>query len=93
LGPDGTVGVPGLAFGNDTDTGFWRPASNRLDISCGGVSVACFGASSIVDWIIGAHTTTSVGLAGGATALPATPLGYWIIQINGVNCRIPYYNA
>lgn len=30
--------------------------------------------------------------AGAATALPATPLGYWQTVINGVNVSIPYYN-
>lgn len=39
-----------------------------------------------------ADTTTTVGAAGGATALPATPLGYILSTINGVLVKIPYYN-
>lgn len=35
---------------------------------------------------------TAVGAAGGASALPATPLGYLSTFINGTACRIPYYN-
>lgn len=35
---------------------------------------------------------TAVGAAGGATALPATPLGYFTTSINGTACKIPYYN-
>lgn len=35
---------------------------------------------------------TTVGAAGGATALPATPLGYIDIFINGAQRSIPYYN-
>lgn len=38
-------------------------------------------------------TTTSVGLAGGASALPATPQGYLTVTVNGSNMRIPYYNV
>lgn len=40
--------------------------------------------------------STTIGAAGGATALPATPLGYITteITIQGVtsNVKIPYYN-
>lgn len=35
---------------------------------------------------------TTVGAAGGASALPATPLGYLTTNINGSACKIPYYN-
>lgn len=38
----------------------------------------------------GASTTTAPG-AGGAGALPATPLGYLTMQVNGTNRQIPYY--
>ena len=34
---------------------------------------------------------TTVGAAGGASALPATPLGYLTTSINGTACKIPYY--
>lgn len=36
-------------------------------------------------------TQTSVGGAGGATALPSNPAGYLILKINGSNYVIPYY--
>ena len=42
--------------------------------------------------IQGAGSTT-VGAAGGAAALPATPLGYFIMQVNGVDVKVPYYNV
>ena len=38
-----------------------------------------------------ATTTTTVGAAGGASALPATPLGYVTTVINGVTVKIPSY--
>ena len=34
---------------------------------------------------------TTVGAAGGASALPATPLGYLTTSINGTACKVPYY--
>lgn len=37
------------------------------------------------------NTATTVGAAGGATALPATPLGYAIVEIAGQAVKIPYY--
>jgi hypothetical protein len=37
-------------------------------------------------------TVTTVGAAGGATALPATPLGYFYVTNNGVLVKIPFYN-
>lgn len=36
-------------------------------------------------------TQTTVGAAGGATALPATPTGYLQVTINGTEYVIPYY--
>lgn len=38
-------------------------------------------------------TETTVGAAGGATAQPATPLGYIIINLAGTGpVKIPYHN-
>lgn len=34
---------------------------------------------------------TTVGAAGGASALPATPTGYITINVNGADQKIPYY--
>lgn len=37
---------------------------------------------------------TTVGAAGGATALPATPLGYFVVQdYTGASRAVPYYNV
>lgn len=40
---------------------------------------------------IGATVASTVGAAGGASALPATPLGYLIINVAGTAAKIPYY--
>lgn len=37
-------------------------------------------------------TETTVGAAGGASALPATPLGYMIIIVGNTPVKVPYYN-
>lgn len=41
--------------------------------------------------IILGSTTTTVGAAGGASALPATPTGYIEVNINGTVYKVPYY--
>lgn len=38
-----------------------------------------------------ALVATTVGAAGGASALPATPQGYWRVLIGGIERKIPYY--
>lgn len=42
---------------------------------------------------IAVPTGTTVGAAGGASALPANPTGYMVTYINGTAYRIPYYAA
>lgn len=37
---DGDVNTCGLSFTNDTDTGFWRDTSNRINVSAGGTKYA-----------------------------------------------------
>jgi hypothetical protein len=45
------------------------------------------------DLTLGSPTTeTTVGAAGGASALPATPLGYVFVMIGNTPVKIPYYN-
>lgn len=41
----------------------------------------------------GSTTALSVGAAGGAPALPATPVGYLVFNLGGTNFKIPYYNS
>lgn len=35
---DGTVGAPGLTFNNDSDTGLYRIAANRIGLALGGIN-------------------------------------------------------
>lgn len=41
---------------------------------------------------IATGSASTVGAAGGASALPATPLGYIVLGINGTARKIPFYN-
>jgi hypothetical protein len=38
-------------------------------------------------------TQTTVGAAGAASALPANPTGYLIVNINGTDRKVPFYNT
>lgn len=60
-----------------------------------GVHVVSGSASSVGAGEIcyGGSTATTVGAAGAASALPALPLGYIIINVAGTSAKIPYYNA
>jgi hypothetical protein len=40
---------------------------------------------------LGGTTATTVGAAGGASALPATPTGYLVINVAGTQMKVPYY--
>jgi hypothetical protein len=45
--------------------------------------------TGLIDYNTTAQTT--VGAAGGATALPATPTGYFQLKVNGTAYVVPYY--
>lgn len=42
---------------------------------------------------LGREVETTVGAAGGASALPATPLGYVVAYLGATRIKIPYYTA
>jgi hypothetical protein len=78
LAYDSTFSVPGLFYRYST-------AAVAGFTNAGDVFV-----SNTIRWS-SAVTSTTVGAAGGATALPATPKGYIKILIDGVDHKIPYY--
>lgn len=55
----------------------------------GVVRIGVSGSSTVHE--IGGSTATTVGAAGAASALPATPTGYLRVVINGTTRKIPYY--
>lgn len=58
-----------------------------------GASTAITLGSGTPTHLLNTATQTTVGSAGGASALPATPTGYILINVNGTNRAIPYYAA
>jgi hypothetical protein len=68
-------GVPLFAVNNAGDVLIGGAAST---VSAGQIS-------------IGSSHASTVGAAGGASALPATPTGYLIVNIDGTNQKLPYY--
>jgi len=69
--------------------------SRRLSLDAIGTVTVRSGASagSSTELVIGNGTATTVGAAGGASALPATPLGYLTAYIGATQVKIPYYTA
>jgi hypothetical protein len=49
------------------------------------------GEISVTGLTFDGETQTTVGAAGGATALPATPTGYLVVTIDGTEYVVPYY--
>jgi hypothetical protein len=94
---DGTVSLPSFSLINDPDTGLYRISANVLGVTCGATMVFSIATAQvqIVTTTIRFDTTTAttVGAAGGASALPATPLGYLSVSIAGTAAKIPYYTA
>jgi hypothetical protein len=59
-----------------------------------GTATLLSGAASVAAGIsLGASTATTVGAAGGASALPAAPTGYLEFYIVGTKFKLPYYAA
>lgn len=77
---DGVAGTMRARFN------FFGVAGNPMVIATG--NVAAVGAGEIG---YSAQTQTTVGAAGGASALPATPTGYILVSVAGANKKIPYY--
>lgn len=72
-----------VAVSNTVDTNTLRSYSSNADI------VVQPQGTGTVDFKVPAQST--VGSAGGASALPATPTGYFTIKVNGSTFVVPYY--
>lgn len=75
-------------------------STNRLQITLGGTIIKEDSSGKLdIDLdgkqlvLTDALVATTVGAAGGASALPATPQGYWRVLIGGIERKIPYYVA
>lgn len=90
---DGTVGAPSVRFNSDLDTGIYLPGANTFNIGAGGQAIASFTTAGIAFTKQLELTVNSANLAvaGGASALPSNPVGYFAITLNGTQRRVPYY--
>jgi cytoskeletal protein CcmA (bactofilin family) len=77
------LNVVTVAVSNTVDTNTLRSYSSNADI------VIQPQGTGTVDFKVTAQST--VGAAGGASALPATPTGYFKIKVNGSTFVVPYY--
>jgi hypothetical protein len=70
-------------------------SGTALNFLKGGVILATTAAPTVAAGQIGLGATvaTTVGAAGAASALPANPLGYLLINVAGTSAKIPYYNS
>lgn len=66
--------------------------SAYTDLSLGNLRIQnAVGAGAAGQIWLGDGTQTTVGAAGAASALPAQPTGYWIINVGGTPRVIPFY--
>jgi len=69
-----------------------NPPNQIPTLVCDDLTVA--GKLTLIDQIVFSQFQTTVGAAGGASALPATPSGYIrILDYTGQSKVIPFYNA
>ncbi len=69
---DGTVALPGMTYGNEPATGFFRKSAAVIGVSVGGVEVGTFAAAG---WTGGVTGAVSGGAAGGVLAAGADAVG------------------
>lgn len=62
-----------------------------LGVGAKGSEILCLDSAGKLNQPSG-NTATTVGAAGAASALPAAPLGYLQIVVNGTTVKVPYYN-
>lgn len=71
---NGTVALPSYSFTSDTDTGFYRKASNEVSLALGGVEVVAFNATTV--------TFNTVKIT---TSMVNSPASALTLQQNGTN--------
>lgn len=80
--------------GSDLSLALGSTSSRWTNVFAGGAQFtgnALTGAAGTVS--LGGVVSTTVGAGGGASALPATPLGYWSANVAGTPVKIPYYSV
>lgn len=81
------TGSGSVAIGtNSSGTGASTSVANEIKLGTSSHTVNVPGTLNFTG-----TTASTVGAAGGASALPATPTGYVVISIGGTNYKLPYY--
>ena len=65
-GADGTVSAPGLTFGSDLNTGFYRIGTDNVGLSLGGTKIVDLGASTITITNGVTFATNTAAITGGS---------------------------
>lgn len=98
VAPDGAVGTPGFKLNGEV-TGMFRRAAGELNFARAGVEAIRVSATAFqiragkLQNVSAANEQTTVGAAGGASALPATPVKYLQILDSGTTTLVvPLYN-
>lgn len=71
----GTVALPGMAFGSDTDTGLYRAAADTIGVAVGGVQIASVSS-------LGVKAVSGDFLDNDGIAIAATPTGAMIDYVS-----------
>ena len=65
----------------------------QTNLTVGGAGLTVTGNTPSVGAGIGIGKTTSATATAGAATLPANPLGFLVVNLAGVNVKVPYYSA
>lgn len=93
---NGSAALPVLAFSNDADTGIYLVSAGPgvIGFSCDGTQRLSVSGTNIIfsspTMSYANQTLNGTANAGGAT-LPANPVGFWQVALNGTTRNIPYY--
>lgn len=89
MNQSGTAGYTALDI-NVTETATGSGTKKLIDTRVGGTTLFSILNTGRIQYVSG-NTGTTVGAAGGASAPPATPTGYLLIDIGGTTFKVPYY--
>ena len=84
---NGSESAPGISFGNDPDSGFWRGVADTINLSVGASEIVEFDATSV-------DFTPVLGLAAGTYLLPSLTrtgdldTGFWFSAPNTINASV-----
>jgi len=66
--------------------------SNNISVTGGAIASAAI-TGGTVDSVVSLNNTTATSATAGSRTLPANPAGFVIVNINGTDYKLPYYNT